>query len=210
MSIVQAPQWEVSQPICGPVIPSCSRSEVDQQFARLGQRLDCFAVDGHLTCILDMAAPPARGPTARATAAAQHDTGEVPLEFDRAAIVLGGRDVALHGGDRGVESGGVAPPFPTSARPRRRTRPAVSARLVMAMEADRTAPAIHGASELRRRRWRSRRSCASASHKHSRRRHGAANSTEVSISSSLACGVVGAVVELARCDGARAIGPTSV
>ena len=46
-STVQAPQWLVSQPICGPVRFELLAQEVDQQRARLDQRLDRLAVDLH-------------------------------------------------------------------------------------------------------------------------------------------------------------------
>ena len=45
MSTVQAPQWLVSQPICGAGEVLVLAQEVDQQRARLDQRLDRLAVD---------------------------------------------------------------------------------------------------------------------------------------------------------------------
>ena len=47
-STVQAPQWLVSQPICGAGEAQLLAQEMDQQGARLDQRLDRAAVDGQL------------------------------------------------------------------------------------------------------------------------------------------------------------------
>jgi hypothetical protein len=47
ISMVQAPQWEVSQPICGPVMFEIFPQEVDQKRARLDEALHLLAVDGH-------------------------------------------------------------------------------------------------------------------------------------------------------------------
>ena len=51
MSTVQAPQWLVSQPICA-LEPQLLAQEMDQQRARLDQRLDLAAVHGQLDDLL--------------------------------------------------------------------------------------------------------------------------------------------------------------
>ncbi len=45
---VQAPQLDVSQPMCVPVSPSGVADEMDEQQSRLDHSIDGLTVDGHL------------------------------------------------------------------------------------------------------------------------------------------------------------------
>ena len=200
-STVQAPQCVVSQPICGPVCASSRAGSGSAACAaRPAPRPACrspSAKSGSWPCANLRSGG---ADLARASARDEHHAGHlgavvgVPRRSEAGdGDRLGGGDGALHASPRRAPSrrGSLAASSAKSG---------VSATLVRPIAQDADLAAFHRAARRPRRRWRSRRSCASASRRPSRacrRRRDADRGQDLA---GLQRGHVGALIEDARRD----------
>src|SRR6516165_2026774 len=88
MSTVQAPQWLVSQPMCGPVIPSSSRSRWINNRRGWARISTLRLLTVNLMCILAIARPSSAGALFGADdRVPHHHPRDMDAEFDRPVSV---------------------------------------------------------------------------------------------------------------------------
>src|SRR6056297_1296588 len=102
MSTVQAPQWDVSQPICAPLRFRFSRRKCTSSVRGSASPSTARPLIVMRICVLPIVSPSAHAALGAGDGPAQDHARDVALELDRAALVLDRVDGGERGGDRAV------------------------------------------------------------------------------------------------------------